>query len=498
MELMENRKLERIALVSVFNKENLLPTLKNLIANNYTILSSGGTAKFCEQNNIPVIKVQDYTGIPEMLHGRVKTLNYKIFGGILHKNSTDDISEIDKHSISSIDIVIVNCYPFKEVSEDEKSTTSDVIENIDIGGPSLIRAAAKNHSRVTVLVDPNDYEIITTDRYKVEQERVKLAIKAFSYTMDYDSGIYNYFASSKSKLRYGENPNQKAKILNDNELKYEKLGGKELSYNNFLDADTALSCVTELSIPSCVIVKHAAPCGAACSHDAITSYDKAFASDPTSAFGGIIAFNCTIDSDTAKKIVVNQFFEVVLAPQITKEAIEVFTKKKNARIISYDIDSVQRAKQREQKRSTIFGTLMQAPQPSISSEDYTVVSETRPKDSQMEDLNFAWIVAKYVKSNAIVLAKNLQTIGIGNGQTSRIASSEFSIQKAQQSGFSTNGAIMASDGFFPFADNITAAANAGIQAIIQPGGSIRDEEVIDTANKYNLALIHTGVRQFRH
>ncbi|MBT4963290.1 MAG: bifunctional phosphoribosylaminoimidazolecarboxamide formyltransferase/IMP cyclohydrolase [Francisellaceae bacterium] len=494
--------MSKAALVSVSNKTGLLPLLKSLKTSGYTIFSTGGTAKFCTEHEIEVIQVQDYSGVTEMLDGRVKTLNHKIFAGILHKDNLAHIQEITKHDIASIDIVVVNCYPFQDVIQDVNTSYDDAIENIDIGGPSLIRAAAKNHARVTVLTQDCDYHNVIQYLDAGEDipltTRKKLATTAFQLTAKYDQCIYNYLTDNISSLRYGENPNQNATLIKNNDISISQYNGKPLSYNNYLDADCALSCISEFSEPACIIVKHAAPCGVAIGTSTQTAYQNAFSTDPTSAFGGVIAFNCSVDADTATTIIENQFFEMVLAPTFTNAALECFRTKKNARIIDYNLTQIQNFKQHTSTRSCLFGILEQSSQPKLSDAQLTVVSNKQPSKSEISNLIFAWKVSKYVKSNAIVYVKNNCTIGIGNGQTSRIASSEIGILKAQQGGFSTTGAVMASDGFFPFADNITTAANAGITAIIQPGGSIKDKDVIETANQYNLVLIHTGTRQFRH
>ena len=451
-----------------------------------------------------------------MMDGRVKTLHPKIHAGILARRDSD-LELLEEKGYETIDLVIVNLYPFEETIKKDCSF-KDAIENIDIGGPTMIRAAAKNFQDVVVLSDPNDYEKITrewdlNDGISYET-RKNLSQKVFKLMADYNKTISNYLEGSTEKindynfskstvLRYGENPHQSASLLtfenlqNKNIANADILQGKELSYNNIVDADAAWECVRELSNSGCVIVKHANPCGVAEANSISEAYDLAFKTDPTSAFGGIIAFNQTVDSDTAKVINERQFVEVIIAPDYEKEAIEEFSKKKNIRVLKVDL------KQDNPYPGTIKkvsgGILIQDDDlKKINSEELKCVSKRNPTNHEIEDLIFAWKVAKFVKSNAIVYVKNKQTIGIGAGQMSRVISAEIANLKAHEEGLKVKNAVMASDAFFPFRDGIDKAASSGIAAIIQPGGSIRDDEVIAAADEHDIAMLFTGVRHFRH
>ena len=504
------------ALVSLSDKSNLNHIIDFLVKKKIKILSTGGTYNAIKKITDNVVEVSEFTGFDEMMDGRVKTLHPKIHAGILARRDSD-LELLKEKGYETIDLVIVNLYPFEETIKKDCSF-EDAIENIDIGGPTMIRAAAKNFQDVVVLSDPNDYEKITREWDSNDgisyETRKKLSQKVFKLMADYNKTISNYLEGSTEKindynfskstvLRYGENPHQSASLLtfenlqNKNIANADILQGKELSYNNIVDADAAWECVRELSNSGCVIVKHANPCGVAEANSISEAYDLAFKTDPTSAFGGIIAFNQTVDSDTAKVINERQFVEVIIAPDYEKEAIEEFSKKKNIRVLKVDL------KQDNPYPGTIKkvsgGILIQDDDlKKINSEELKCVSKRNPTDHEIEDLIFAWKVAKFVKSNAIVYVKNKQTIGIGAGQMSRVISAEIANLKAHEEGLEVKNAVMASDAFFPFRDGIDKAASSGIAAIIQPGGSIRDDEIIAAADEHDIAMLFTGVRHFRH
>ncbi len=504
------------ALVSLSDKSNLNHIIDFLVKKKIKILSTGGTYNAIKKITDNVVEVSEFTGFDEMMDGRVKTLHPKIHAGILARRDSD-LELLKEKGYETIDLVIVNLYPFEETIKKDCSF-EDAIENIDIGGPTMIRAAAKNFQDVVVLSDPNDYEKITREWDSNDgisyETRKNLSQKVFKLMADYNKTISNYLEGSTEKindynfskstvLRYGENPHQSASLLtfenlqNKNIANADILQGKELSYNNIVDADAAWECVRELSNSGCVIVKHANPCGVAEANSISEAYDLAFKTDPTSAFGGIIAFNQTVDSDTAKVINERQFVEVIIAPDYEKEAIEEFSKKKNIRVLKVDL------KQDNPYPGTIKkvsgGILIQDDDlKKINSEELKCVSKRNPTDHEIEDLIFAWKVAKFVKSNAIVYVKNKQTIGIGAGQMSRVISAEIANLKAHEEGLEVKNAVMASDAFFPFRDGIDKAASSGIAAIIQPGGSIRDDEIIAAADEHDIAMLFTGVRHFRH
>ena len=506
----------KTALVSLSDKSNLKLIINFLLKKKVKILSTGGTYNAIKEIADNVVEVSEFTGFDEMMDGRVKTLHPKIHAGILARRDSD-LELLKEKGYEAIDLVIVNLYPFEETIKKDCSF-EDAIENIDIGGPTMIRAAAKNFQDVVVLSDPNDYEKITREwdsNNGISYEtRKNLSQKVFKLMADYNKTISNYLEGSTEKihdynfskstaLRYGENPHQSASLLtfenlqNKNIANADILQGKELSYNNIVDADAAWECVRELSNSGCVIVKHANPCGVAEANSISEAYDLAFKTDPTSAFGGIIAFNQTVDSDTAKVINERQFVEVIIAPDYEKEAIEEFSKKKNIRVLKVDL------KQDNPYPGTIKkvsgGILIQDDDlKKINSEELKCVSKRNPTDHEIEDLIFAWKVAKFVKSNAIVYVKNKQTIGIGAGQMSRVISAEIANLKAHEEGLEVKNAVMASDAFFPFRDGIDKAASSGIAAIIQPGGSIKDDEVIAAADEHDIAMLFTGVRHFRH
>jgi len=513
------------ALLSVSDKTGLLEFAQTLHARGIEILSTGGTAKILADNDIPVIEVSDYTGFPEMMDGRVKTLHPKIHGGILARRGTDDVI-MQRHDIPAIDLVIVNLYPFEATIAKQNCSLEEAIENIDIGGPTMVRASAKNHAHVSIVVDPNDYAIIENELEEnqgiiSQTTRFKLATKAFEHTAKYDGMIANYlgkivendkpegFASTfniqyrkAQTMRYGENPHQSAAFyIAENQTETciataKQLQGKELSYNNIADTDAALECVKQFNhAPACVIVKHANPCGVAIGENLLEAYDRAFSTDPESAFGGIIAFNQSLDAKTAQKIVNRQFVEVIIAPNVSEDAIEIIKSKKNVRLLA--CGEFTTTQPRLDYKRVNGGLLVQQADLELYNE-LSVVTERSPTDKEMQDLLFAWKIAKFVKSNAIVYAKDQMSIGIGAGQMSRINSARIAGIKAEQAKLQVQGSVMASDAFFPFKDGIEAAIEAGIMAVIQPGGSIRDQEVIETANKAGMTMVFTKMRHFRH
>ena len=517
-----NPKIKR-ALVSVSNKEGIVDFCKSLSKDHgVEIISTGGTLKTLQEAGIIAIDISDHTGFPEMMDGRVKTLHPKVHGGILARRDLDQ-EVMEKNQIKEIDLVVVNLYPFIETVSKEDTTLEIAIENIDIGGPSMVRSAAKNNLYVGVVVEPSDYKKVLEEISKNEgaislETRRNLAAKAFSHTANYDSAISNYLNQQqntkpkylfgkyelKQELRYGENPHQSAAFYvntsetnNDNISSAKQLQGKELSYNNIADTDAAYECVKTFSEPACVIVKHANPCGIALGNSIQEAYEKAFASDETSAFGGIIAFNQSLDERTASKIIENQFVEVIIAPGIMEEAQEALSTKENIRIL--DAGTLGGQNNNPKLLSVSGGLLIQDNDiATLSNEDIKIVSEREPSEDEIQNCLFAWKVCKFVKSNAIVYTKDNQTIGIGAGQMSRIDSAQIAASKALERGFKTEGCSMASDAFFPFRDGIDAAAKIGITSVIQPGGSMRDQEVIDAANEAGMAMLFTGIRHFRH
>ena len=514
----------RRALLSVSEKFGILELAQALHEKGVELLSTGGTAKLIADNNIPVTEIADYTGFPEMMDGRVKTLHPKVHGGILGRSGTDD-AVMTEHDIQPIDLLVINLYPFQQTVAKAGCTLEDAIENIDIGGPAMIRSAAKNNARVTVLVDPLDYitvldEMTANQNAVSDQTRFSLAIKAFEHTSSYDGAISNYFGRMVQPeqdkkfprtitlqyhhtqgMRYGENPHQNAAFYVETNLQEPcistavQLSGKELSYNNIGDTDAALECIKQFEEPGCVIVKHANPCGVAVSENILQAYDRAFSTDPESAFGGIIAFNRTLDAKTAQAIIDRQFVEVIIAPMVDDAAAEIIASKPNVRLLSCGQwkDSVYRL---DMKRVN-GGLLVQDADLSLY-ESIEVVTEKKPTDQQMLDLMFGWKVAKFVKSNAIVYVKDAMTIGVGAGQMSRINSARIAGIKAEHAQLKVEGSVMASDAFFPFRDGIDAAHEAGISAVIQPGGSMRDQEVIDAANEHGMSMVFTKMRHFRH
>ena len=517
-------KIKR-ALISVSDKKGIIDFAKILIKYNVEILSTGGTAKLFAENNIPVIEVSDYTDFPEMLDGRVKTLHPKIHGGILGKRDDEKhLQTMIKSNIPLIDLVVVNLYPFEATISKENCPLSEAIENIDIGGPAMIRSSAKNYNGVAVVTDSSDYKMIEDALKKNDgalnlECRFILAKKAFEHTAKYDLAISNYLNgldtnknvtypkklnlafNKKMDLRYGENPHQSASFYVDeiatkgSLASFKQLQGKELSYNNLNDADTAWECVKSFKLPSCVIVKHANPCGVASSKDLLDAYKKAFSTDPTSAFGGIIACNTALDKNTASQII-SQFVEVVIAPSYEAESLKIFESKPNIRLLEVTLDNNFNA---FELKKIGGGLLVQSPDNfNIDMDHCKIVSKLKPNQEQMADMLFAWRVAKYVKSNAIVFCKNNQTLGIGAGQMSRVDSTKIASIKAQNANLDLINSVVASDAFFPFRDGIDVLATAGAKCVIQPGGSLRDEEVISAADELGLVMLFTGYRHFRH
>ena len=515
----------RRALISVSDKSGIGEFASALRALGVELLSTGGTYRLLRELGLDVTEVADYTGFPEMMDGRVKTLHPKVHGGILGRRGQDD-DVMAAHGIDPIDMVVVNLYPFSATVANPDCTVEDAIENIDIGGPTMVRAAAKNHPFVTIVVNASDYGEILSEMQSNGgstslESRFNLAIKAYEHTAAYDGAIANHFGTlvpdgspkfprtfnaqfhKVQEMRYGENPHQQAAFYveaNPAEAGIataRQIQGKELSYNNVADTDAALECVKNFHQPACVIVKHANPCGVAIAGSLSEAYDLAFATDTESAFGGIIAFNRELDTKTAASIVERQFVEVIIAPSVSEEAAALVADKKNVRLLSCGEWSAP-GPALDYKRVNGGLLIQDRDLGMITRDDLTVVSKCQPSEQQLQDLMFAWIVAKFVKSNAIVYAANGQTIGVGAGQMSRINSARIAAIKAEHAGLSVQGSVMASDAFFPFRDGIDNAGQAGIAAIIQPGGSIRDDEVIAAADEHGMAMVFTGMRHFRH
>ncbi len=528
---MGQSKIKR-AIISVSNKDNIIEFAEKLASFGVEIISTGGTAETLLKAGIKVVKVSDFTGFPEIMDGRVKTLHPKIYGGILARAKDSDV--IEEFDIKRIDMIVVNLYPFEKTISNSNSSYEDAIENIDIGGPTMIRAGAKNHKQVCVLTDPSDYQLISVEMDRQNGEvsfvtRKQLATKAFATTSIYDAQIANYFAQSqaetkdtknkdnlklpdiyinayqkKQNLRYGENPHQKASVYKSITNKVtgiidaKLLQGKELSYNNLADANAAVACVYEFDELACTIVKHANPCGVSQGDNLLSAYAGAYNCDPVSAFGGVIAFNRGIDCTVAKQIINQQFVEVIIAPTISSSALEVLSEKPNVRVLSLGSNY---------KTATI-GTIMHSISGgllvqdldsfNISKENLQIVTKREPTTNELHDLLFSYKVVKHIKSNAIVFVKNQRTLGIGCGQSSRVHSSLIAGIKAKEQNFDLSGSVMASDAFFPFRDGLDNAIKCGATAIIQPGGSIRDEEIIQAANESNIAMIFTGIRHFKH
>ena len=512
----------RRALVSVSDKRGLIPFVTGLAELGVEVLSTGGTCRQLRDAGLKVIEVSEKTGFPEIMDGRVKTLHPIIHGGLLGRRGTDE-AVMAEHGIEAIDLLVVNLYPFEETIARNDTTIDDAIENIDIGGPAMIRAASKNHDGVAVVVSPDDYEAVLdklrNDEFSLEHRR-RLAAKAYAHTASYDTAITKYLSQSlgddplgerflysgglSQRLRYGENPHQDAAFYVDQQApsgslaRAKQLQGKALSYNNIADSDAALECVKQFENPACVIVKHANPCGVAIAGDLLEAYEKAFKTDPTSAFGGIIAFNRPLDARTAAAIIDRQFVEVIVAPSIDAEAAAVISAKKNVRVLETG-DWVSGSVAGFDFKKVSGGLLVQNTDlGAVTAEDLKVVTEKAPTKAQIQDMLFAWTVVKYVKSNAIIFCKDNMTIGVGAGQMSRVYSTKIAAIKAGDEDLDVKGSVMASDAFFPFRDGIDAAAEHGVSAIIQPGGSMRDDEVIQAANEHGLAMVFTGMRHFRH
>ena len=509
----ENVKINR-ALISVFDKTGLDKLAKEFVSRGIEIMSTGGSAKFLRDKNIKVTDVSDYTNFPEIMDGRVKTINPLVEGGILGLRDKHDKDAKD-NNIKWIDIVICNLYPFSETISKNDCDQALALENVDIGGPTMIRSAAKNVGWVTVIVDPNDYDYLLenmTDENEIDfDSRSFFSAKAFGHTAQYDTIIHNYLKPEKlsndftltftkhSEMRYGENPHQAAAAYtipgdrSNNILNAKIHQGKKLSYNNIMDADAALSCLKEFNSTACVIVKHANPCGVALGANMLNVYKRAFNADSLSAFGGIIAINQPCDDILAKEIS-KVFVEIVLAPAFTKKSLEIFSKKKNLRVL--EVGNIQSREQLLEVRNVVGGVIVQETDTSILSEDnLQVVTENKPSDSDMKTMLFGWKVLKHVKSNGILIVKDNTTVGVGAGQVSRVDSVDIAMKK---SGESIKDSILCSDAFFPFRDSIDKIAGSGIKAVLQPGGSVRDDEVISACNEHGIAMVFTGQRCFKH
>ncbi len=516
------------ALISVSDKAGVVDFASGLQAIGVEIISTGGTARLLAENGVSVVDVAEYTGFPEMMDGRLKTLHPKVHGGLLGRRGTDD-QAMAKHGIKPIDLVAVNLYPFEETIAKADCALADALENVDIGGPTMLRAAAKNYASVTVVVDPADYARVIADLNAGEgtlsdEQRFDLAVKAFEHTARYDGAIANYLgavdpAGARSvfprtlnlqfqraqQMRYGENPHQKAAFYRERDFTEvsvagaRQLQGKELSFNNVADTDAALECVKTFDEgPACVIVKHANPCGVATGENILGAYERAYRTDPTSAFGGIIAFNVALDAKTAGTILERQFVEVIVAPAVDEDALPVLAGKKNVRVLATGVWDRCCLTGLDFKHVG-GGVLVQDRDVGImKTHSLEIATKRAPDDRELRDLMFAWKVVKFVKSNAIVYCRDGMTVGIGAGQMSRVYSARIAAIKAQDEGLEVKGSVMASDAFFPFRDGIDSAAEAGITAVIQPGGSMRDEEVVAAADEHGIAMVFTGMRHFRH
>ena len=513
------------ALVSVSDKTGVVEFARALRARGVEILSTGGTAKLLAESGVAVVEVGSYTGFPEMMDGRVKTLHPKVHGGILGRRGVDD-AVMAQHGIGPIDLVVVNLYPFEQTVARPGCDLATAIENIDIGGPTMLRAAAKNHAAVTVVVDAADYgrvldEMQANGGAVTDRTRFDLAVKVFEHTARYDGAIASYLGARlggeptafprtvnlqfrlAQGMRYGENPHQGAAFYVEHAggeasvATARQLQGKELSFNNIADTDAALECVKQFDeAPACVIVKHANPCGVAIGASLLEAYDRAYRTDPESAFGGIIAVNGELDAATAQAIVERQFVEVIVAPRVSPAAIAAVAAKKNVRLLECGAWPKEPAPRLDIKR--VNGGLLVQDADLALAQELKVVSQRQPTETELRDLLFTWRVAKFVKSNAIVYGRDQMTIGVGAGQMSRVNSARIAAIKAEQAGLEVRGAVMASDAFFPFRDGIDQAAAAGIVAVIEPGGSVRDEEVIAAADEHGMAMVFTGMRHFRH
>ncbi|WP_078577808.1 bifunctional phosphoribosylaminoimidazolecarboxamide formyltransferase/IMP cyclohydrolase [Salipaludibacillus agaradhaerens] len=512
--------MKKRALVSVSDKTGIVPFVQELEKIGVEVISTGGTKRVLEEAGVNVIGIEDVTGFPEMMDGRVKTLHPAIHGGLLGvRVNTEHMSALKEQGIGLIDFVIVNLYPFQATIENPDATFADAIENIDIGGPSMIRSAAKNHQDVAIIVDADDYSVVleelkTLDGKLSDERKTKLAAKAFRHTAAYDALIGEYLTNHvgeeapekltvtynrKQMLRYGENPHQQAAFYERplgnpvSIARAEQLHGKELSYNNINDADAALAVIRDFNGPAVAAIKHMNPCGVGIGSSIFDAYTKAYDADPTSIFGGIIACNREVDEETALKMK-EIFLEIIIAPSFSKAALAVLTEKKNLRLLTVDLSSDQPI---EQRMTTVSGGALMQETDTLSYEDVevTIPTKRKPSDNELEQIKLAWKVVKHVKSNAIVLAKDDMTIGVGAGQMNRVGAAKIALEQA---GDKAEGSVMASDAFFPMSDTVEAAGQAGIKAIIQPGGSKRDQESIDMADKYGIAMVFTGVRHFKH
>ena len=515
----------RRALISVSDKTGIVELARNLDNLGVELLSTGGTASLIAEQDIPVTEISEHTGFPEMMAGRVKTLHPKVHGGILGRRGTDD-AVMQEHGIDPIDLVVINLYPFQQTVANPDCSLEDAIENIDIGGPAMVRAAAKNHASVAVVVDPGDYpallQELQADGGVSDAMRFSLAIKAYEHTAQYDGAIANYFGhmvqpaqdqafprtlnmqfQHAQSMRYGENPHQAAAFYTapgnpePSVASATQIQGKALSFNNIADTDAALECVKQFDNPCCVIVKHANPCGVAQADSILEAYQRAFSTDPESAFGGIIAFNRRLDADTAQAIIDQQFVEVIIAPAVEEAAIKCVASKENVSAAVLRPMGQDAGEPAATTSTSMAAYWFRMPtRRSTRSSKWSVT--VKPDDGQMRDMVFAWQVARFVKSNAIIYARDRMTIGVGAGQMSRINSARIAAIKAAHAGLEVAGSVMASDAFFPFRDGIDAASEVGIRAIIQPGGSMRDDEVIAAANEHGMAMVFTGMRHFRH
>jgi phosphoribosylaminoimidazolecarboxamide formyltransferase/IMP cyclohydrolase len=518
----------RRALLSVSDKSGLAAFASELHRRGIELLSTGGTSRLLLAQGLPVREVSDYTGFPELMDGRLKTLHPRVHGGLLGRRGTDE-TVMREHGIDAIDLLVVNLYPFAQTIAKPDCTYAEAIENIDVGGPAMLRAAAKNHAEVTVLVDPADYAPVLAEIDDMGEtsidSRARLAAKAFAHTARYDTVIAAYlqqrqdfgetefpdplplFFESRQVLRYGENPHQRAALYRRPGGKASSVAtarviqGKELSYNNIADADTAIECVRTFEAPACVIVKHANPCGVAVAADLLQAYRNAYRTDPTSAFGGTIAFNRELDAATVQAILTTQFAELIAAPRLTPQAIAACGSKANVRVLETgELDAEPGELHEELELRSVTGGLLlqQRDVARTAREDLRIVSRRKPEARELDDLLFAWQAAQFVKSNAIVLARDGATLGVGAGQMSRVWSTRIAAMKAADEKFDVRGAVMASDAFFPFRDGIDVAASYGIAAVVHPGGSLRDQEVIAAADEHGMAMALTGVRHFRH
>jgi phosphoribosylaminoimidazolecarboxamide formyltransferase/IMP cyclohydrolase len=514
-------KVKKRAIISVSDKTGILELARELVHLGYEIVSTGGTFKTITQGGVDATHVTDVTGFPEILEGRVKTLHPNIHGGILAKRTPEHLAQLAELDIVPIDLVVVNLYPFKETIARKNVTLEEAIENIDIGGPTMVRAAAKNYQGVAVVVNPQRYQEIIEQLRSTgtirEETRLSLAQEAFAHTADYDTHITAYLAQVKGdgksfpshlclqgekiqELRYGENPHQKAAFYRDIDARGVGVGtarqihGKELSFNNIVDLNAALELVKEFSDPAAVIIKHTNPCGTALGNNLIQAYERAFQADPVSAYGGIVGLNCPVDLKTAQKMA-ETFLEAVIAPSFSEEALEVLTKKANIRLLETGVFTPETENSFDVKRVHGGILLQDVDLGKVDFADLQVVTKRKPTQEEIAELLFSWRVVKHVKSNGIVVSKNRQTLGVGAGQMNRVGAAQIALT---QGGQECRGAVLASDAFFPFRDTVDLSGQAGIMAIIQPGGSLKDEESIRAADEYGIAMVYTGMRHFKH